>query len=76
MLIFPQQQKHKRKETFNHLAGWLEDAQKNSNSNMTIMLIGNKSDIAESQVCIKLFLFSFCECVCVYVEYCDSNLDM
>ena len=38
-----------RKETFNHLAGWLEDAQKNSNSNMTIMLIGNKSDIADSQ---------------------------
>eukprot|EP00009_Paramoeba_aestuarina_P017566 CAMPEP_0201532870 /NCGR_PEP_ID=MMETSP0161_2-20130828/51519_1 /ASSEMBLY_ACC=CAM_ASM_000251 /TAXON_ID=180227 /ORGANISM="Neoparamoeba aestuarina, Strain SoJaBio B1-5/56/2" /LENGTH=217 /DNA_ID=CAMNT_0047936527 /DNA_START=95 /DNA_END=748 /DNA_ORIENTATION=- len=38
-----------RRETFNHLAGWLEDARLNSNSNMTIMLIGNKSDLPESQ---------------------------
>lgn len=31
-----------RRETFNHLASWLEDARQHSNSNMTIMLIGNK----------------------------------
>jgi len=34
-----------RRETFNHLASWLEDALQHSNSNMTIMLIGNKSDL-------------------------------
>jgi len=34
-----------RRETFNHLTCWLEDAKQHSNSNMTIMLIGNKSDL-------------------------------
>ncbi|KCV70838.1 Ras-like protein Rab-2A [Fonticula alba] len=34
-----------RRETFNHLASWLEDARQHSNSQMTIMLIGNKSDL-------------------------------
>jgi len=34
-----------RRETFNHLTVWLEDARQHSNSNMTIMLIGNKSDL-------------------------------
>eukprot|EP00996_Jenningsia_fusiforme_P002929 NODE_3738_length_925_cov_34.829909_g3437_i0.p1 GENE.NODE_3738_length_925_cov_34.829909_g3437_i0~~NODE_3738_length_925_cov_34.829909_g3437_i0.p1 ORF type:complete len:235 (-),score=57.98 NODE_3738_length_925_cov_34.829909_g3437_i0:221-847(-) len=33
-----------RRETFDHLQSWLEDARNNSNTNMTIMLIGNKSD--------------------------------
>ena len=36
-----------RRETFNHLAGWLEDARQHANPNMTIMLIGNKSDITQ-----------------------------
>lgn len=35
-----------RRETFNHLTSWLEDARQHANSNMTIMLIGNKSDLA------------------------------
>lgn len=35
-----------RRETFNHLAGWLEDARQHANANMTIMLIGNKCDLA------------------------------
>lgn len=35
-----------RRETFNHLASWLEDARQHANTNMTIMLIGNKSDLA------------------------------
>ncbi|KAH6558058.1 hypothetical protein KP509_1Z080100 [Ceratopteris richardii] len=35
-----------RRETFNHLAGWLEDACNHANSNMTIMLIGNKCDLS------------------------------
>ncbi|CAM6049812.1 hypothetical protein BDL97_03G061600 [Sphagnum fallax] len=35
-----------RRETFNHLASWLEDARQHANSNMTIMLIGNKCDLA------------------------------
>merc|ERR1711959_104322 len=34
-----------RKDTFNHLSSWLEDAQQHANSNMTITLIGNKSDL-------------------------------
>lgn len=36
-----------RRETFNHLASWLEDARQHANPNMTIMLIGNKSDLKE-----------------------------
>lgn len=31
-----------RRETFSHLTTWLEDARQHSNSNMVIMLIGNK----------------------------------
>ncbi|XP_022012216.1 ras-related protein RABB1c isoform X2 [Helianthus annuus] len=35
-----------RRETFNHLASWLEDARQHANANKTIMLIGNKCDLA------------------------------
>ncbi|CAJ0945321.1 unnamed protein product [Ranitomeya imitator] len=31
-----------RRDTFNHLTTWLEDARQHSNSNMVIMLIANK----------------------------------
>jgi len=34
-----------RRETFNHLTRWLEEARQNANPNMVIMLIGNKSDL-------------------------------
>ncbi|XP_061747353.1 ras-related protein Rab-2A [Nerophis ophidion] len=34
-----------RRDTFYHLTVWLEDARQHSNSNMVIMLIGNKSDL-------------------------------
>ena len=34
-----------RRESFNHLTRWLEEARQNGNPNMTIMLIGNKSDL-------------------------------
>ena len=34
-----------RRETFDHLASWLEDARQHANPNMTVMLIGNKSDL-------------------------------
>merc|ERR1712062_592749 len=34
-----------RRDTFNHLTTWLEDARQHANSNMAIMLIGNKSDL-------------------------------
>lgn len=34
-----------RRETFNHLARWLEEARQNANSNMVVMLIGNKADL-------------------------------
>ena len=39
-----------RRETFNHLASWLEDARQHANPNMTIMLIGNKSDLTVSRL--------------------------
>jgi Ras-related protein Rab-2A len=34
-----------RRETFEHLASWLEDARQHANPNMTIMLVGNKADL-------------------------------
>lgn len=34
-----------RRDTFNHLTRWLEEAKQNSNPHMAIMLIGNKSDL-------------------------------
>merc|ERR1711998_623782 len=34
-----------RRDTFNHLTTWLDDARQHSSSNMVIMLIGNKSDL-------------------------------
>ena len=34
-----------RKDTFNNLQSWLRDAKENANTNMTIMLIGNKCDL-------------------------------
>lgn len=34
-----------RRDTFNHVTTWLDDARKHSNSNMVIMLIGNKNDL-------------------------------
>ena len=34
-----------RRESFNHLIRWLEEARQNGNPNMSIMLIGNKSDL-------------------------------
>lgn len=34
-----------RRDTFHHLTSWLEDARRHSNSTMTIMLVGNKSDM-------------------------------
>ncbi|PIA51548.1 hypothetical protein AQUCO_01100419v1 [Aquilegia coerulea] len=35
-----------RRETFNHLANWLEDARQHANPNMAITLIGNKCDLS------------------------------
>jgi GTPase SAR1 family protein len=35
-----------RRDTFNHLASWLDDARQHANPSMTIMLIGNKSDLS------------------------------
>lgn len=34
-----------RRETFNHLARWLEEARQHASENMTTMLIGNKCDL-------------------------------
>lgn len=35
-----------RRETFDHLTSWLEDARQHANPTMTIMLIGNKADLS------------------------------
>ncbi|KAK4409960.1 Ras-related protein RABB1b [Sesamum angolense] len=42
-----------RRETFNHLASWLEDARQHANPNMTIILMGNKSDLAHRRAVSK-----------------------
>ncbi|KAI4388788.1 hypothetical protein MLD38_001086 [Melastoma candidum] len=42
-----------RRETFNHLASWLEDARQHANPNMTIMLIGNKADLSHRRAVSK-----------------------
>jgi len=34
-----------RRDTFKHLSRWLDEARQHSQSNMVIMLIGNKSDL-------------------------------
>mmetsp|Transcript_79404 Transcript_79404/g.220965 ORF Transcript_79404/g.220965 Transcript_79404/m.220965 type:complete len:212 (-) Transcript_79404:111-746(-) len=39
-----------RRETFTHLTRWLEEARANANSNMSIMLIGNKCDLERREV--------------------------
>lgn len=38
-----------RRETFEHLASWLEDARQHANPNMTIMLVGNKTDLSQKR---------------------------
>jgi len=42
-----------RKETFNQLSSWLEDARQHSSTNMTIMLIGNKCDLDHKRAVTK-----------------------
>ena len=41
-----------RRDTFNHLTRWLEEARQNGNPNMQIMLIGNKADL-EAKRCVS-----------------------
>ena len=43
-----------RRETFNHLHAWLEDARHHANDDIVIMLVGNKVDLERSrQVTVK-----------------------
>ncbi|KAL6660745.1 hypothetical protein ACP70R_001780 [Stipagrostis hirtigluma subsp. patula] len=35
-----------RRETFIHVASWLEDAMEHASANLTILLVGNKSDLS------------------------------
>jgi Ras-related protein Rab-2A len=46
-----------RRETFDTLASWLEDARQHANSSMTIMLIGNKSDLTVPPPAQRRLLF-------------------
>mmetsp|Transcript_124022 Transcript_124022/g.243294 ORF Transcript_124022/g.243294 Transcript_124022/m.243294 type:complete len:212 (+) Transcript_124022:92-727(+) len=39
-----------RRDTFNHLSNWLQEARANANPNMAIMLIGNKCDLPRREV--------------------------
>eukprot|EP00923_Selenidium_pygospionis_P050628 GHVN01087605.1.p1 GENE.GHVN01087605.1~~GHVN01087605.1.p1 ORF type:complete len:223 (+),score=23.57 GHVN01087605.1:121-789(+) len=39
-----------RRETFNHLTRWLEEVRENANPHLTILLIGNKCDLARREV--------------------------
>ncbi|EPR61066.1 small GTPase Rab2, putative [Toxoplasma gondii ME49] len=39
-----------RRDTFLHLTRWLDEVRQNSNPHMTIMLIGNKSDLERREV--------------------------
>ncbi len=34
-----------RRDTFNHISTWLDEVRQNGNSDMVIILIGNKSDL-------------------------------
>ncbi|XP_022152163.1 ras-related protein RABB1b-like [Momordica charantia] len=42
-----------RRETFDNLASWLEDVRQQANSNMTIMLVGNKADLTHQRLVSK-----------------------
>ncbi|KAM7257441.1 hypothetical protein ACFE04_013182 [Oxalis oulophora] len=42
-----------RRETFNHLASWLEDARQHANPNRIIMLVANKTDLAHRRAVTK-----------------------
>ena len=42
-----------RRDTFQHLTTWLEDARHHASSNMTIMLVGNKADMESKRVVTK-----------------------
>merc|ERR1739848_265961 len=42
-----------RRDTFEHLQSWLEDCRRYSNKDIVIMLIGNKSDLANKRAVSK-----------------------
>eukprot|EP01105_Mastigella_eilhardi_P022736 TRINITY_DN5649_c0_g1_i6.p1 TRINITY_DN5649_c0_g1~~TRINITY_DN5649_c0_g1_i6.p1 ORF type:complete len:228 (+),score=58.69 TRINITY_DN5649_c0_g1_i6:79-684(+) len=42
-----------RRETFNHLGSWLEDAKQHGNQDVTIVLIGNKLDLDSQRAVSK-----------------------
>lgn len=45
-----------RRDTFNHLTTWLDDARQHSNSNMVIMLIGNKRSVIHNDFRVVILL--------------------
>lgn len=40
-----------RRESFEHLTKWLEEARQNGNPQMVFILIGNKCDLTEELIC-------------------------
>lgn len=61
-----------RRESFHHLSRWLEEAQQNGNPNMTIMLIGNKSDL-EVRIFTRTLILS-CHCACISAPSCSIHV--
>ena len=59
-----------RRETFNHLASWLEDARQNANPNMTIMLIGNKQDLTVGSCTAVLGMHTLCTMLLLDIQLC------
>jgi small GTP-binding protein len=51
-----------RRETFQHLSSWLEDARQHSSPHMTIMLIGNKLDLEHKRAVTREEGEAFARC--------------
>ena len=68
-----------RRDTFNHLTTWLEDARQHSNSNMVIMLIGNKRYVYEYFMVYVMTpnevhqIYSCSPCVFDYCKYQENS---
>jgi Ras-related protein Rab-2A len=52
LIIFSLRFLTNRRETFSHLVSWLEEVRElaDGNNNLTIMLVGNKTDLAHKRV--------------------------
>ena len=64
-----------RRETFNHLTRWLEEARQNANQSMVIMLIGNKvRQTSERQLCVQVDTVPPLTTICFLALLCTLSL--